>query len=100
MCTYSLTLDDNLIKQVRSEFPNDEALQQWLEGQIEDMLIRYGAKKWSKHVKDKESIQTDENGRIILTENMKTAVQKAEQSLVDGTCLTEEMFQARFAKWL
>jgi hypothetical protein len=53
-----------------------------------------------RQVGDKESFPTDEHGCIILTENMKEAVQKAEQSLVVGTCLTEEMFQARFAEWL
>ena len=39
-----------------------------------------------------EPFQTDEYGRIVLTENMREAVRKAEQSLADGTCLTEEMF--------
>jgi hypothetical protein len=38
--------------------------------------------------------------RIILTEEMKASLQKAEQNLADGNCLTEEDFQARFAKWL
>ena len=38
--------------------------------------------------------------RIILTEEMKTSMLKAEQDLADGNCLTEEDFQARFAKWL
>ena len=100
MCTYSITLNDNLVNQVRSEFPNDEALQQWLEDQIEDVLIRYKAQKRLEQVGDHESIQTDEQGCLILTKNMREAVQKAEQSLATGTCLTEEMFQARFAKWL
>ena len=44
--------------------------------------------------------ETDEYGRIILTEEMKEAVSKAEQSLADETCLKEEMFQKRFIKWL
>ena len=38
--------------------------------------------------------------RIILTEEMKASMFKAEQDLADGNCLTEEDFQARFAKWL
>ena len=44
--------------------------------------------------------ETDEFGRIILSEEMKRAVLMAEQGLADGTCLTEEMFVKRFAKWL
>jgi len=38
--------------------------------------------------------------RIILTEEMKASLHKAEQDLANGNCLTEENFQARFAKWL
>ena len=44
--------------------------------------------------------KTDEQGRIVLSENMREAVYKAEMSLADGACLTEQMFQTRFAKWL
>lgn len=47
-----------------------------------------------------EPFETDEYGRIILSEEMRDAVSKAEQSLADGTCLTEEIFLKRFAKWL
>ena len=47
-----------------------------------------------------EPFQIDELGRIMLTENMREAVYKAERSMTEGTCLTEEMFQSRFAKWL
>ena len=47
-----------------------------------------------------EPFQTDELGRIMLTENMREAVYKAERSMAEGTCLNEEMFQTRFAKWL
>lgn len=47
-----------------------------------------------------EQFKTDEFGQITLSENMQEAVDKAEQSLAKGDCLTEEMFQTRFAKWL
>ena len=47
-----------------------------------------------------EPFQTDELGRIMLTENMREAVDKAERSMAEGACLTEEMFQTRFANWL
>ena len=38
--------------------------------------------------------------RIILTEEMKASLHKAEQDYADDNCLTEENFQTRFAKWL
>lgn len=47
-----------------------------------------------------EPFETDEYGRIILYDEMRDAVSKAEQSLAEGKCLTEEMFLKRFAKWL
>ena len=47
-----------------------------------------------------ESFRTDDAGRIVLTERMRESVYKAEKSLAEGRCLTEEMFQTRFAKWL
>ena len=47
-----------------------------------------------------EPFRTDEYGRIVLSDKMIESVHKAEQSLAAGTFLTEEKFQARFAKWL
>ena len=47
-----------------------------------------------------EPLQTDEYGRIILTKRMREAVHKAEQSISDGSCLNEDMFHARFSKWV
>ena len=47
-----------------------------------------------------EEIKTDERGRIILTEEMKNSMLKAQQSLEEGRCLNQEMFRKRFAKWL
>ena len=47
-----------------------------------------------------EDIKTDERGRIILTEEMKNSLNKAQQSWEEGRCLNQEMFRKRFAKWL
>lgn len=47
-----------------------------------------------------EEIKTDERGRIILTEEMKNSLNKAQQSWEEGRCLNQEMFRERFAKWL
>lgn len=49
---------------------------------------------------DVEPFRTDEDGRIVLSDKMIESIHKAEQSLAAGTCLTEEMFQDRFSKWL
>ena len=45
MCTRTIKINDTLIEQVRPSFPDDEALQSWLEQQLEDALIQFAAKK-------------------------------------------------------
>ena len=37
---------------------------------------------------------------LVLTDQMRKAVFKAEQDLEDGKCLSESDFKERFAKWL
>ena len=41
MCTYNITLDDALVKQVRPSFADDKALELWLQQQMEDVLVDY-----------------------------------------------------------
>lgn len=43
---------------------------------------------------------SDEFGRIILTNQMREAVNIAERDLEDGRCISESDFKERFAKWL
>ena len=47
-----------------------------------------------------EEKQTDELGRIVLTEQMKNALYNAERSFEKGQCLNKDMFHQRFSKWL
>ena len=41
MCSYNITLSDTLVEQVRPSFADDKALEQWLQQQIEDLLLDY-----------------------------------------------------------
>lgn len=47
-----------------------------------------------------EQFKVDEYGRILLTDRMKEALQNAERSFAEGSCLNKEQFCERFAKWL
>jgi len=38
--------------------------------------------------------------RIVLSEEMKSALSAAERSLQDGSCLSESDFKQRFSRWL
>ena len=41
MCSYNITLNDTLVEKVRPTFADDKALGQWLQQQIEDLLLDY-----------------------------------------------------------
>lgn len=59
-------------------------------------LVRY----LNQEVDKEEPFKTDEFGRIILTQEMRNAVKRAEQDFEDEKCLSESDFNERFAKWL
>ena len=41
MCSYNITLDDTLVEEVRPAFADDKALEQWLQQQMEEILLDY-----------------------------------------------------------
>ena len=40
MCTYNITLNDTLVEQVRDSFANNQALEHWLQEQMELALLQ------------------------------------------------------------
>lgn len=51
MCTFNLTLDDDVMEQVRPAFPSQEALVKYAQQQLEDILKRIA----KQHKESKES---------------------------------------------
>ena len=43
MCSYNITLSDTLVEKVRPSFADDNALQLWLQQQVEELLLDYYA---------------------------------------------------------
>lgn len=41
MCSYNITLSDALVEKVRPSFADDNALQLWLQQQMEEILLDY-----------------------------------------------------------
>ena len=41
MCSYNITLNDTLVEKVRPSFADDNALQHWLQQQMEEVLLDY-----------------------------------------------------------
>ena len=75
MCTRTIHINDELLNQVRPVFPNDDELQQWLEEQMESVLMSL-----SSQLKAKPPCSyTDEEMYSIVKERL--------QSLEDGTAV-------------
>ena len=43
MCNFKISINDKIIDKVRPAFADDEALSDWMQQQLELMLVRYAA---------------------------------------------------------
>lgn len=78
MCTRTIRIDDALMEQAKSLFPTDEALQLWLEKQLEYALLSYCSRQKTampcSHTEEemfeivKERLQDLENGTAGLVD--------------------------------
>lgn len=75
MCTRTIHINDKLLEQVRLVFPSDDDLQQWLEEQMESVLMNLSTQLISKT----PCSYTDEEMYSIVKERL--------QSLEDGTAV-------------
>ncbi|MBR4391738.1 MAG: hypothetical protein IKT08_06510 [Bacteroidales bacterium] len=41
MCSYNITINDSIIEKVRPSFANETDFEQWLQQQIEQLLIQF-----------------------------------------------------------
>ena len=68
MCTYSLSFNDALMERVRLAFPNEEAVMQWMQQQMDMMLLNLVAQQ-EKNIKGKEGLSMRLRGIISLPED-------------------------------
>ena len=40
MCTYSISVDDGVLERVKPALPNDEAVEAWMQSQMDILLLR------------------------------------------------------------
>ena len=40
MCTYSISVDDCVLERVKPALPNDEAVEAWMQSQVDILLLR------------------------------------------------------------
>ena len=79
MCTRTIHINDSLMEQVRPMFPDDDVLQNWLEQQMESILINYSA----QHKSLQPCSYTDEEMYSIVKERLQS-LENGTAELVDG----------------
>lgn len=55
MCTYNISVNDTLMETIRPAFPNELALEQWLQRQMDIIIIEFAAKQ-QVHVNSKQPL--------------------------------------------
>ena len=71
MCTYSITLNDELVRQTRSSFADKAAMDRWLQQQVETILSEFNAKQKirdnARKAIDAMRIQSEQNGNSKMS---------------------------------
>lgn len=72
MCMYNITLNDELVKETRSLFESEAAMKDWLQQQVEALLMAYNSSHLSARQKARLAIkamrrQSEENGNAQMT---------------------------------
>ena len=93
MCSYNITLSDTLVEKVRPSFADDNALQLWLQQQMEEILLDYyAAQLEAKNTTPPPCQYTEEE-----------AVQRVLKATADVDAgrdlMTQEDFEALVASW-
>lgn len=71
MCTYSITLSDELLRETRQAFEDETAMDDWLQQQVEALLTEFNARQAAK-TRARRAIeamrrQSEENGNVGMT---------------------------------
>lgn len=57
MCTYSISVDDNVLEKVRTVLPNNEAVETWMQSQM-DILLQQLAESLTDKTKTQASLSS------------------------------------------
>lgn len=90
MCSYNIRLDDALVEKVRPSFSDDQALELWLQQQLEITLRNYYTlmEKRAKARKAVEAMrhQSESNGNSELTlEEINAEIRQAREERKNAT---------------
>lgn len=74
MCTYNIRLDDRLVAEARASFTSEEAMQNWIQQQVESLLAKLNSVQQDTIAKARKAIesmrnQSEKNGNSQMTLN-------------------------------
>ena len=72
MCTYNISLSDELVTQARQSFASESAMTLWLQQQVEALLVSFNASQQAARQKARQAIeamrsQSEQNGNDAMT---------------------------------
>ena len=71
MCSYNITLNDTLVNKVKPSFVDDNAMELWLQQQIEELLLELYEKQEKRRLArqaiEAMRLQSEKNGNSELT---------------------------------
>ena len=90
MCSYNITINDSLVEKVRPSFADDQALELWLQQQIEALLLKYYTQKDVRDRARKAVLamrnQSEDNGNSELTiDEINAEIRQARQERKKAT---------------
>jgi len=87
MCMYNIKLDDNLISETRQRFADEQSMNNWLQHQIESLLIEFNI-----------SHQTVRDNARKAIENMRIKSEQNGNSQMSIDDINHEIRLSRLAK--
>ena len=86
MCTYNITLNDELLNETRRSFASKTAMDAWLQQQVEAMLMSYNDSQQAIRQNARQAIaamrkQSEENGNAAMTlDEINSEIRQARQN--------------------
>ena len=98
MCSYNITLSDTLVEKVRPSFADDNALQLWLQQQMEELLlnlyIRQEANNRARRAVAAMHQQSENNGNSEMTlEEINAEIRQARQKQTEEQAIPDAVLR-------
>lgn len=88
MCTYSISVDDSVLERVKPALPNDEAVEAWMQSQMDILLLRLADslshKPQSEDSMDSSEQRIDHIHEVITSQSVPTTNKTGIPDIVFG----------------